>query len=232
MSIIKRDRSIVIACDMPLDKYEQVLKKTADIDAVGGYKLGFYLALEHGLPKLVKIARKYTKKPLIYDHQKAGTDIPDTGEKFAEVCRNAGIDAVIFFPQAGPETERAWIAAAKKHGLGIIVGGLMTHKAYVKSDGGYLDDSSIMKMYLNAADLGVAEFVVPGNKPEKISEIRKSLEAKGISPVFHAPGFVAQGGSITDAAKAAGKSWHAIVGRAVYGAKDARKAVLELSSQL
>ncbi len=230
--IIKKDRSIVIACDMPIEKYEQVLKETAEVEAVGAYKLGFYLALEHGLPKLVEIARKYTDKPLVYDHQKAGTDIPDTGKKFAEVCKNAGINAVIFFPQAGPETEKAWIEAAKEKNLGVIVGGLMTHKGYVKSDGGYLDDSSIMEMYLNAADAGVTEFVVPGNKPEKIKEIREALEEKGVKPVFHAPGFVTQGGKITDAAEAAGERWHAIVGRAVYNSDNIKKTVEELSSQL
>lgn len=232
MSIIKRNRSIVIACDGPVEVYEKILKETADIDAVGGYKLGFYLALEHGLPRLVETARKYTNKPLIYDHQKAGTDIPDTGNKFAEVCKNSGVDAVILFPQAGPETERAWITAAKMRGLGVIVGGLMTHKAYVKSDGGYIDDGAILRMYESAADQGVGEFVVPGNKPEHIAEIRMVLEERGVEPVFYAPGFVAQGGSITDAARAAGEKWHAIVGRAVYESKDIRKTVLELSSQL
>lgn len=230
--IIKRDRSIIIACDVSLAKYEKILKETAGIEAVGGYKLGFYLALEYGLPKLVELARKYTKKPLIYDHQKAGTDIPDTGGKFAEVCRNSGVDAVIFFPQAGPETEKAWIGAAKEQGLGVIVGGLMTHNAYVESDGGYLRDDSIIEMYLNAAKAEVTDFVVPGNKPEKIEEIRKALEEKGVKPVFYAPGFITQGGDITDAAKAAGKRWHAIVGRAVYEAEDIEKAVLELSSKL
>ncbi|NYZ76758.1 orotidine 5'-phosphate decarboxylase [Candidatus Micrarchaeota archaeon] len=232
MSIIGRDRSIVIACDAPLNIYKKILEQTADIGAVGGYKLGFYLGLRHGLPKLVKLTREYTDKPLIYDHQKAATDIPDTGKKFMEVCTDAGIDAVILFPQAGPETEKAWIEAAKGAGLGIIVGGLMTHKAYVKSDGGYIDDGAIIPMYVNAAKLGVTEFVVPGNKPDKITEIRKALEAQGVKPVFHAPGFIAQGGEITDAARAAGERWHAIVGRAVYESKDMRKTVLGLSAQL
>lgn len=230
--IIKRNRSIEIACDVSIEKYERILEETSDIDAVGGYKLGFYLALEHGLPKLVEIARKYTNKPLIYDHQKAGTDIPDTGVKFAEVCKKAGIDAVILFPQAGPETEKAWIEAAKEKELGVIVGGLMTHKGYLKSDGGYIDDSSVMEMYLRAADSGVKEFVVPGNKPEKIKEIRKAIEEKGIEPFFHAPGFIAQGGKITDAGEAAGEKWHAIVGRAVYNSDNIRKTIEELSSQL
>jgi orotidine-5'-phosphate decarboxylase len=49
---------------------------------------------------------------------------------------------------------------------------------------------------------------------------------------FFAPGFVAQGGEITEAAKAAGKFWHAIVGRAIYEAEDIRKAAEEMTSKL
>ena len=51
-------------------------------------------------------------------------------------------------------------------------------------------------------------------------------------PVFYSPGLIAQGGSITKAAKVADNHWHAIVGRALYGAPDMRQAVLELTSQL
>jgi orotidine-5'-phosphate decarboxylase len=211
--IIQRKRSIIPACDMSLEVYEEIVRDTADVEGIGGYKVGFFLGLDYGLPKIVEMTRKYTDKPIIYDHQKAGTDIPDMGKKFMDVCRRAGVDAVILFPQAGPETERAWIESALENDLGVIVGGLMTHPKYVRSEGGYLADEAIMEMYLNAADLGVTDFVVPGNRPEDIRRIRETLEERGISPTFYAPGFVAQGGEITEAAKVAGDSWHAIVGR-------------------
>ena len=230
--IIDWDKSIIPACDVPLEVYERILENTGDIDKIGGYKIGIALALNYGLPDIVKVAKEYTDKPIIYDHQKAGTDIPDMGEKFAKVCKNAGVDAIILFPQSGPETEKAWIEAAKEEDLGIIVGGLMTHPKYVRSEGGYLADEAVMRMYLNGADLGVTDFVVPGNKPDDIKRIKETLEERGISPTFYAPGFVAQGGEITKAARAAGNNWHAIVGRGIYKAKDIRKAALELTSKL
>jgi len=96
----------------------------------------------------------------------------------------------------------------------------MTHPKYVRSEGGYIADEAIMEMYLNAANLGVSDFVVPGNKPDDIRRIRETLEQRGVSPTFYAPGFVAQGGSISDAAKVAGDSWHAIVGRGIYKAEE------------
>jgi len=230
--IIKIERSIIPACDVPLDLYEKILKETKDIEKIGGYKIGFFLALKYGLPKIVELTRKYTNKPIIYDHQKAGTDIPSMGEKFVKICKNSGIDAIIIFPQAGPETERTWIEYAKENDLGIIVGGLMTHEKYRKSEGGFLDDEGIFEIYRIAADLGIRNFVVPGNKLEEIKKIKEILEERGITPIFYAPGFVTQGGEITETAKVAGRYWHAIVGRGIYKAKDIKKAALEYASML
>lgn len=231
--IIKREKSVIVACDTDLELYEKIVRETKDIEGIGGYKVGFMLGLNYGLPRIVETTRKYTEKPIIYDHQKAGTDIPDTGKEFAKVCKGAGIDAVIFFPQAGPETERAWIEAAKEEGLGVMVGGSMTHPKYKRSEGGYIADEAVSEIYLLAAELGVDDFVVPGNKPEEIKIIKGLLEKKGSkNPVFYAPGFIAQGGEISEATKVAGDNWHAIVGRGIYQSKDIKKSAMEYTSKL
>src|SRR3989338_199824 len=224
--IIKRDRSIIPACDVTIEKFEEIVKTTADIEEVGAYKIGIVLGLNYGLPKIVEVARRYTNKPLIYDHQKAGTDIPEMGDKFAEVLANAGFNAAILFPQAGPITQEAWTKALQDKGLDVLVGGLMTHKGFIRSDGGYLADESIMEIYQNAANTDVTNFVVPGNKPEAIAKIRKILEEIGIEPVFYAPGFIAQGGKISDGAKVAGERFHGIVGRGIYEADNIKAAAL------
>jgi len=230
--IIKEKHSIIPACDVDEKKYEELIKATADIPGIGGYKIGFVLALSIGLPRAVEIARKYTDKPLIYDHQKAATDIPSTGQSFAKVCREAGINAVILFPQAGPETERAWIDFARNEELKVIVGGLMTHKKYVRSEGGYLADEAIVEMYENAAGLGVNDYVVPGNNPEAIRKIHAMLTREHANPILYSPGFVSQGGRVDEAIQAAGDNFHAIVGRGIHEASDMRKAAEELCAQL
>ena len=76
--------------------------------------------------------------------------------------------------------------------------------------------------------LGVKDFVVPGNKPEKIIEYKGFLESLDVEPILYSPGLISQGGSLTESAKAAGNNWHAIVGRALYNAKDINKAAKEL----
>ncbi|MCR4368499.1 MAG: orotidine 5'-phosphate decarboxylase, partial [archaeon] len=159
MGLMKIDRGIMPACDFDdIKLFEKLVKETDSIRGISSYKIGFELGLKYGLPKVVKVARKHTKKPLVYDHQKAGTDVPFTGEKFAAVCRQAGIDIVILFPQAGPHTEAEWIKACQKEGLGVIVGGEMTHPGYLESDGGFLGDDAPIKMYSIAIEHGVKDF--------------------------------------------------------------------------
>jgi orotidine-5'-phosphate decarboxylase len=230
--IIPRERSVIPACDVDLARFEEIVINTSDIPEIGAYKISAVLALSVGLPTVVKTARRHTNKPLIYDHQKAGTDIPETGKAFAAMLRTSGVDALIIFPLSGPATQVAWIQCAQKEGLPVIVGAHMTHERFLVSLGGYVDDSSMNKIYLTAAHDGVTDFVVPGNKPEIIKRYRETLRETGINPVFYAPGFISQGGRISDAAAVAGPSWHAIVGRAIYDAPDIRKAALELTAEI
>ncbi|MCX6767243.1 MAG: orotidine 5'-phosphate decarboxylase [Candidatus Micrarchaeota archaeon] len=233
MPIIQSNRTIIPACDVSsLKKLEELVQATTGVKGIGAYKVGFELALAYGLPKVMETVRKHSQLPVIYDHQKAGTDIPDTGKGFASVCKRSGVDAVIFFPQSGPETEKAWIKAAQAEGLKIIVGGEMTHPAYLAKDGGFLADDAPKRIYETAISAGITDFVVPGNKPEKIAEYKHLFESHKIDFTLYSPGLVTQGGKITDSGKAAGSKWHAIVGRAIYEAPDMGAAAREFASQL
>ncbi|MFH1133997.1 MAG: orotidine 5'-phosphate decarboxylase / HUMPS family protein [Nanoarchaeota archaeon] len=228
-AIIPEQQTLIPACDVAsLEKLQHLVQATADLPGIGGYKIGFELVIPFGMATVVKTIHGLTKKPIIYDHQKAGTDIPDTGDKFMQVCK--GVDAVILFPQAGPITQKRWIEAAQEAGMPVIIGGEMTHPGFLANDGGYLSNDAPDRIYQLAATLGVRDFVVPGNKPERISHYRELLESMGIEPTFYSPGFVSQGGELTTAAAVAGERWHAIVGRALYDAKDIRKAALALTA--
>ncbi len=233
MSLIKLKKSIIPAIDVDtLEKLKELVQETCDVEGIGAYKVGFELAIPYGLTKVVETIRKFTKLPIIYDHQKAATDIPATGEKFVLACKKAGVDSIIFFPQAGPITEESWIEAAQKNNMHIIVGGEMTHKGYLESENGFLKTNAPMRMYQIASNLNVTDYVVPGNRPEQIKKYREFLVNKGLKPVFYSPGLVTQGGSITEGAKAAGEEWHAIIGRALYNATDIKAKAEELVKDL
>ena len=230
MPIIKLKKSIIPSCDVnSLDKLSRLVKATCSVRGIGTYKIGFELVIPFGMEKTVNTIRKITKLPIIYDHQKAGTDIPEMGEKFMKACKYA--DAVILFPQAGPETEAAWIKAAQQAKMKVIIGGEMTHQAFLREAGGFIDDDAPKRIYEIAASMGVADFVIPGNKPEKSMEYINLIKNKIKNPVFYSPGLVTQGGNINDFAKKL-DSWHAIIGRAIYEAKDMKKAAEELAKSL
>ena len=231
MALIKLKKSIIPSCDVPtLKALDKLVKETCKVKCIGAYKIGFELVIQFGIKEVIKTIRKRTQLPIIYDHQKAGTDIPEMGERFMKAIK--GVDYVILFPMAGPVTEEKWIKAAFKEKLNVIVGGEMTHKGYMERSGGFILNMAPKQIYKIAANLGVRDFVVPGNKPFMIAEYRRFLESFGIKPTFYSPGLVAQGGAITEGAKAAGDNWHAIVGRGIYEAKNMKKAAEDLCKAL
>ncbi|MBI2659496.1 orotidine 5'-phosphate decarboxylase [Candidatus Woesearchaeota archaeon] len=230
MTIIKLKKSIIVACDVDsLEKLSKLVKSTCSVKGIGAYKIGFEIVIPFGMKAAVKTIRKFTKLPIIYDHQKAGTDIPEMGSKFMKACKLA--DAVILFPQAGPETEVAWIKAAQKAKMNLIIGGEMTHQAYLKEAGGFIDDNAPKRMYEIAASMGVKDFVIPGNRFVRAMEYAGLIQNKIKNPVFYSPGLIAQGGKISDLAEKL-DSWHAIVGRAIYDAKNMKKAAEEIAKSL
>lgn len=227
-------RSIVPALDLETRaELEIMVQATCDVPGISTYKVGCVPVLNYGLPSIVGIIRAYAKRPvsIIYDHQKAGTDIPELGIKFARSVKRAGADAAILFPLSGPVTEKAWIEACKGEGLTVLVGGHMTHAAFLETEGGFIAATAPEGMYRIAAQMGVTDFVVPGNKVEFVLKYRTFLEMiLGVGAFrLWAPGFISQKGDITETGAVAGELWHAIVGSALYnaGSVEAMRAVAQ-----
>ncbi len=247
MDIFNLKYGLIPACDVnQLEDLKRLVKSTCTIDGIVGYKVGAILGLKYGLPSVVETISTYTNLPIIYDHQKFGTDIPEIcGGDMLLVFKDAGINIVIIFPQAGPETLKATIIGSDDpklkdtvkgcYNLGLtpIVGGEMTHRKYIASDGGYLMDDAPERMYLDAAKLGVEYFVVPGTKTDKMKKYSSLLSNVLNAPKFLFPGIGReyQGGDIIEAFDAVKPfSSYAIVGRAIYAAKDIKEAAERLCS--
>lgn len=236
--LITEQKSVIVACDVDsLEKLGEIVTATHDISRIGGYKVGLELVIPFGLKRVVEIMRLHTEKPIIYDHQKGGTDIPGLGPKFAKAIKDCGADAVILFPFGGAATEREWIRACKAEGLTVLVGGHMTQKEFLDNEGGFISQLAPEQIYSIAAQLGVLDFVVPGNKIEFVFKYRELLEKLLGTGNFtlYAPGFIEQGGIISKTGQVAGENWHAIVGSAIYnagGMHDMRKTALDVTSQI
>ncbi len=219
--IIPLQKSVVVACDLIPALLPNLVQATSDIHGIGGYKVGFRLTVIDGLPKVVEAIKRITAKPIIFDGQKFGNDIPEIGVEFAGDLALCGVDAVIIFPFTGPVTQRVWTEACLKQGLKVIVGGEMTHRGFLEADGGYIRNIAPNDIYKLAAEMGIRDFVVPGNKPATVQHYRKYIDdiCAGTDykeSCLYAPGFISQGGDVTETGKVAGDNWHAIVGSAIY----------------
>lgn len=243
--IITAERSIIWAADTRPEIFEQTVKKLGEAGmgavnlktgepGLGAVKLGFTLGYSIGLPKAVEKIRELGSPvhpiPVIFDHQKAGNDIPDMGKEFAAVMSNASVDAAILFPFTGEDVEESWIKALQHYNIGVIVGAEMTHPGINDR----IKPGAFERMFTQAFELGVSNFVVPGNKPERVAHWRGLMDqelGQGKFDLF-APGFGFQGGAIQDAIDVAGRRFHPIVGRAIHTAEDPASVVRGMHEDL
>ena len=230
---LRATHGILVALDIDsLDQMRQVVEHTTSIPGIVGYKVGLTVTLRLGLGGAVRHLRASTDLPLIYDHQKAGPDVPDMAPKFSATCKEAGVDGLILFPIAGPRAVVAFAGSAYRNRLLPIVGGDLPFPDYNASGGGYVIDDALEKIFRKAVEIGVDHFVVPGNTPEKVGHHARWLVEKVERPSLFIPGIGALGGSIADAfAAAPGCNAYAVVGRAIYGAADPAEAARRLAEE-
>lgn len=170
MELFKLNHGIVISCNFrEFQKLEEMVKSTSNLSFVAGYKVGMELVIRSGLGKVVSSIRKFTDLPIIYDHQKFGSDVPEIYRKsLFETIKSSGIDALIIIPYSGKETLNISIKRCFDAGLVPIVGGDLPHKGYIIEEGGYLDNNAHKKIYLDAARLGVSHFLMSCSRLDRI----------------------------------------------------------------
>ena len=229
--MFEREHGIIVACDVEnIEKLKDLVEKTYGIDGIVGYKIGANLAIQYGLKNIIDEID--FQLPVIYDHQKAGTDIPYIAEKFARACKISGVKGVIIFPQAGPVSEEAFIDAIFLNEMVPMVGGEMTHPSYLAEDGGFLKDDSPSKMYEIACKKGVEYFIVPGNKEEAIKKYHLLLTNLINEPKYCMPGIGRQGGEIKKAFSILrGYPSYAIVGSSIYKSDDIERKAREFAEE-
>jgi len=219
-NLLVRKRGIIIAADVSsLEALGDLVEISIQVPEVAAIKVGFTLALRFGLPRVTATIKSLSSLPIIYDHQKAGTDIPQMGKPFAQCCRDSGIAGVIIFPLSGPRTLESFVSASLAAELTPIVGLVMTHEAYLRSEGGFIADESPDAICRIAKETGVRHFVLPGTKTSVVTRFAEG-PLSDIRPTnILMPGIGAQGGSISDAfASAGGHNPYAIIGSAIYKA--------------
>ena len=230
---LRSTHGIMPALDMDsLDDVRRVIERTTGVEGVVAYKFGLTTVLRHGLHATVQALRNVTDLPLIYDHQKAGADVPDMAAKFAKLCAEAGADGLILFPVAGPRAVGEFVSHTYKHELLPVVGGDLPLPEYNVKGGGFIADNALTKIIERCVDMKTDHFVVPATNIPKLRSLAQWLTLKLEVPFLFLPGIGALGGSISDAfAVTEGCRTYAVVGRAVYGADDPAEAAKRLAGE-
>jgi orotidine-5'-phosphate decarboxylase len=224
---------IVPALDVDsVDALRRLVEATTGVDGVVGYKLGMSGALRLGLPGAVAAIREISGLPIVYDHQKAGPDIPDMARKFSALCAEAGVTSLILFPLAGQRAVAEFVGGALDNGLTPIVGGDLPFPEYHVSGGGYVADDALDRILELAIDCGAAEFVLPAHDTAEVRRRSELLRQRVEVPGVYLPGIGALGGSVPEAfAAAEGCRRYAVVGRAIAAADDPGEAAKRLGEQ-
>jgi orotidine-5'-phosphate decarboxylase len=236
---LSTNRSIVLAADVEPEKFVPLVSMMEGVEGLSGVKVGLEVGLGLGLDHAADAVKEANPDlEVTYDHQKAGNDIPATGANFARAMERAGVDAAILFPFTGPVTQEKWTKELQARGIKVITGAEMTHDQIAASlDGqseGYVHPEAFRRMFALAIELGVRDFVVPGNKPDAVAGYREFFEHEIGEGEFTlwAPGFVTQGGDVSETGAVAGPNFNAIVGSGIYKAENPHQAAYNLGQKI
>ena len=217
-ALFKGPFGIVPALDVDTPaQLDKVVRETTRVPGVAGYKVGLSSVMRFGLAEAVRRLRGATDLPLLYDHQKAGPDMPDMADKFTALCRDAAVDGLILFPVAGPTAVDRFVGASLADGLVPVVGGEIPVPDYGVSGGGYMLDDALDRIIARAAAAGADHFVLPAHDPAKITRWSGWIAANVTEATVFLTGFGSLGGTIADGfgAAAACRRRFAIVGRLI-----------------
>lgn len=202
---MKRNSRIILALDETDGKKALEVAESVSgiVDAI---KINWPLVLSVG-PEMITELSKFSE--VICDFKVA--DIPNTVRLIVENAVSRGASGVIVHAFTGEDSLRAAVDAAG--GADIYAVTEMSHPGGQMFTAKHAEEMARM-----GVECGVSGFIAPATRPERITAVRKIAgELKILSP-----GVGAQGGKASDAIRAGAD--YAIVGRAIYGAKDPKAA--------
>lgn len=219
--LIAAEAGIIPALDLDdAERLKRIVAATCEVEGVVGYKLGAVIALRLGLGPAIEIVRQLSDLPVLYDHQKAGTDIPAMSDGFTKACRDAGADGLVLFPLAGREAVRQFAARTRQRGMTPLVGGELPYPEYRARHGGFVHDGALGRILDEATVAGVDHVIIPANEPRKVRRHIGKVQERLARPSVFLPGIGTLGGSIDAAFGAAeGCRRYAIIGRSIVAAR-------------
>ena len=199
------DSRLVLALDeTDADKALEVARSVSDI--VDAIKINWPLVVSAG-PEMITKLSDYSE--VICDFKVA--DIPNTVRLIVEGSVARGASAVIVHAFTGDDSLRAAVEAAGDAEIYAVTE--MSHPGAKLFTAQHAEEMARL-----GVECGASGFIAPATRPDRIRAIRAIVGDRKIL----SPGVGAQGGSAADAIRAG--ATYAIVGRAIYGSDDPRRA--------
>jgi len=199
------DSRLVLALDeTDAAKALEVARSVSDI--VDAIKINWPLVVSAG-PEMITKLSDYSE--VICDFKVA--DIPNTVRLIVEGSVARGASAVIVHAFTGDDSLRAAVEAAGDAEIYAVTE--MSHPGAKLFTAQHAEEMARL-----GVECGASGFIAPATRPDRIRAIRAIVGDRKIL----SPGVGAQGGSAADAIRAG--ATYAIVGRAIYGSDDPRKA--------
>ncbi|MCL4378733.1 MAG: hypothetical protein M1409_10240 [Actinobacteria bacterium] len=179
MEIFNLKNGVLIDINDPeKSNIEDIVAITKEFNYIAGYRLGTRPIIKNGLRDIVNLIKKQTSKPLIYDHQKFGNEIPEICSGcILDDIKDSGIDGIVILPLAGKKVFESIINKCNKINLLPVVCGDLSYPGYFSSEGGYIDNNTQQKIYIDAANLGVSHLIMSCNRIERIKIYCHQLNA-------------------------------------------------------
>ena len=210
---MRRDTGLILALD-ETDAVRALKVAAAVSDQVDAIKVNWPLILSAGPEIITKLSEI---SDVICDLKVA--DIPNTVRLIVEeaVARNAS--GVIVHAFTGEDSLREAVSAAGKADIFAVTE--MSHPGGAKFTAQHAEEMAEM-----GVRCGVAGFIAPATRPERIKAIRKIVGNR----LILSPGVGAQGGSVSSAMSAGAD--YVIAGRTIYGAEDPASAASLIREEL
>lgn len=217
MRKFRKKTQIIHALD--LDNIKNAFRIAENIkECVDVIKISHPLLIQEGYQSIQRL--KNIGLPILLDF-KVG-DIPEMSRRIIMNCIDYGADGFTVQGFLGRDVIRECVETAKKADTAIYVVAEMSHPGASE----FLQPVS-NKIAEISRDLGASGIVAPGNRPSRITELRKIV---GDELQIISPGIGPQGGDVGDAILA-GADFE-IVGRMIYTAKNPAEKAREILDTL
>ncbi len=202
---MKTDSRLILALD-ETDGAKVLRMAELVSSTVDAIKINWPLVLSEGPGMITRLSELLD---VICDFKVA--DIPNTVKLIVENAVSRGASGVIVHAFTGDDSLRVAVEAAA--GADIFAVTEMSHPG-----GKIFTARHAEEMARLGVECGVAGFIAPATRPERIAAIREIVGDR----LILSPGVGAQGGKASDAISAGAD--YVIVGRAIYGSDDPRAA--------